>query len=115
MTSSTPLPDDQWVSAWQSAAAHGHPALDAAHRMLSRGWLMSVEDLAMPADATAPSDYVEVVLVALFWSGLPGAAVDYCLISTHPYLCLHRPDVQIVSLESFGGGAAAPLQLGVFQ
>eukprot|EP00971_Amphidinium_carterae_P330198 6463097-Amphidinium_carterae.1 len=115
MTSSTPLPDDQWVSAWQSAAAQGHPALDAAHRMLSRGWLMSVEDLALPADATAPSDYVEVVLVALFWSGLPGASVDHCLISTHPYLCLHRPDVQIVSLEDFGGGASAPLQLGVFQ
>eukprot|EP00971_Amphidinium_carterae_P047716 939749-Amphidinium_carterae.1 len=111
---STPLPDDHWVSAWQIAASTGHTSLDAAERMLSRNWLMSTEDLLLPAYSTIAAEYVEVLLVSVFWTGLLGTPVSSCLVATHADLCSHRPDFQSVVLEGFGEGANTPMQLGVF-
>eukprot|EP00971_Amphidinium_carterae_P234588 4655097-Amphidinium_carterae.2 len=96
------LPDDHWVSAWQIATNGGHRSLDAAERMLSRSWLLSAEDMSVPAAASESCDYVEVLLIALFWSGLPGTTVTSCLLGTQPALCSHRADIQIVELEGFG-------------
>eukprot|EP00971_Amphidinium_carterae_P185694 3687043-Amphidinium_carterae.1 len=114
MTSSVPLPDDHWVSAWQIAGTSGHFSLDAAERMLSRPWLLSVDDLGLMAEIAGGAEYVEILLVAVFWSGLPGTPVSSCLVATLPYLGAHRPDVQGVTLDGVIDGDAAPLRLAVF-
>eukprot|EP00971_Amphidinium_carterae_P113578 2250500-Amphidinium_carterae.1 len=107
MSAMTPLPDDHWVSAWQIVLNTGHPGLDAADRIVSRSWLVSVDDLGVRADAAGSAQYLEVLIVAQgFGEGFPASmrlgvflmGADMCLDlwkvwhQTFPLSpgCLHR-------------------------
>eukprot|EP00971_Amphidinium_carterae_P246141 4888636-Amphidinium_carterae.2 len=68
------LPDDHWVLARQTAAARD-PTLDAAERMLVQRWLLSTTELDYPSGKMSAEEYAEVLLVALFWVGLPSDPV----------------------------------------
>eukprot|EP00971_Amphidinium_carterae_P340372 6478686-Amphidinium_carterae.1 len=69
------------ASAWERAFTEGQQCVVDAETLLCSPWLVSLP-LSSPASEEAPSEYAELVIVGLYYTGEPGSQATSALICT---------------------------------
>eukprot|EP00971_Amphidinium_carterae_P199646 3962655-Amphidinium_carterae.1 len=78
------------ASAWELAFTEGHQFFVDAEALLCSPWLISLP-LSVAASEEPPSEYAEIVLVGLYYTGEPGSQ------ATSAVVCLPAPVAADVS------------------